>query len=373
MAIDDRSSAARAARTRRTTRPRAALALLIVLAFAGAAGAGAGEAEESARSEDDIRVPPPSAGRGLSLPGGVWLAGDVTVSAEVPEGDPAKAELDDLSLLLRYEPVPRLAFFTEIRLEDSLELVEGEELIEGPANVFVDRLYADWSLTPQLTVRAGKFFMPFGLWNVIHRAPLRWTVDEPAVVNEDVLPKHATGLSLTYQTTWHGWSLDATGYGPAQDELALRATKESGLLFGGRAALGHSVGDAFVAVGLNAAEYRPDNAKRWTESYGLDVDATFRSHHLTAELIYTRLPGRPRGRDQHGLYLQDVVPITDTLYGVVRFEYFQPPRGRTATGQLIGLFWQPIDHVILKANYQFADRKLENLVPGFLASVSFIF
>jgi hypothetical protein len=354
-------------------RPGAALALLVVILLAGAARSAAGGAQESEPGGgSDIPVQHPDSRSGLSLPGGVWLAGDVTLTGEVPEGDPAKAELDDLSVLLRYEPVPRLALFTEIRLEDSLELVEGEELFEGPANLVIARLYGDWSVTPHLTVRAGKFFMPFGLWNVIHRAPLRWTVDEPAVVNEDVFPKHATGLSLIYQTTWHGWSLDATGYGPAQDKLAFRATPESGLLFGGRAALGHSIGNAFAAIGLNAAEFRPDNAKDWTEAYGLDLDATVRSHHLTAEFIYTRLPA-PRHRSQHGLYVQDAVPLTETLYGVVRFEYFQPPHGRAAAGQLIGLFWQPIDHVIVKADYQFADRKLENLVPGFLASVSLIF
>jgi hypothetical protein len=35
-----------------------------------------------------------------------------------------------------------------------------------------------------------------------------------------VFPRRATGLDLLYQTTWRGWTFDATMYGPAEDQLA---------------------------------------------------------------------------------------------------------------------------------------------------------
>ena len=70
----------------------------------------------------------------------------------------------------------------------------------------LERLYAETAVTPALTLRIGKVFTPFGLWNVIHRAPLAWTIDQPAVV-DGMFPLNATGLSLLYRRTWHGWAL----------------------------------------------------------------------------------------------------------------------------------------------------------------------
>jgi hypothetical protein len=71
--------------------------------------------------------------------------------------------------------------------------------------------------------------------------------------------------------------------------------------------------------------------------------------------------------------LQDAIPLFGTLYGVLRFEYFQPPRGRAAVGQLVGLFWRPVPNVVLKADYLFGTRRVEDFQPGFQASLSLLF
>jgi hypothetical protein len=146
---------------------------------------------------------------GLLLPSGLWVAGDVTARTTVPQHGPAVFEVDDASLLARWEPSARLALFTELRLEDLVKVVEGEGTSTGSADVVLERAYAEVLVMPSLTARLGKVFTPFGLWNVIRRAPLTWTVERPAAT-EEMFPEHATGLSLTHQTTWRGWSLDAT-------------------------------------------------------------------------------------------------------------------------------------------------------------------
>src|SRR5262249_36401488 len=59
-------------------------------------------------------------GEGFIIPGkGLWLAGDATITGSVPEGKRAIGELDDLTLLTRYEPSARFTFFSEVRLEDT--------------------------------------------------------------------------------------------------------------------------------------------------------------------------------------------------------------------------------------------------------------
>lgn len=309
-------------------------------------------------------------GIGLLLPGNLWLSGDVTLALSVPENDATSGEIDDVSLLTRWEATSRLSFFTHLRLEDLLEATEGEDVTSDGTELLVERLYAELLLTPQLSLRLGKIFTPFGLWNVISRAPLTWTVEEPAVV-EEVFPRRATGVNLIYQTSWHGWTFDATGYGPAQDEITVHQPNREGLLFGGRVAAGRELGPTFTTLGLNAAGFRDADAHRWTTAVGADLEVHVGGHEITGELTYREPVGS--GRAKHGLYLQDAIPFAANLWGVVRFEYFQPHRGSAAVGQLVGLFWRPTPNVVVKADYLFGNRRLENFEPGFQASFSLLF
>lgn len=313
-------------------------------------------------------------GVGFILPGNLWLSGDVTLTVEAPETQETTFELDDISLLARWEPYSRLAFFGELRLENLFEVTEHEGVITSGGDVEIERLYAEALLTPALSLRVGKVFTPFGLWNVISRGPLTWTVEEPAVT-ENVFPQRATGLSLLYQKTWRGWSFDATGYGPAQNQIQFRDAEDesldSGLMFGGRFAAGRDLGPAYAALGVNLAEFTRRDSRRWATATGLDLSIYAWGHEITGELTY-RVPAGG-GHTTHGLYLQDAIPIVRTLHGVLRFEYFKPPDGPDATAQLVGLFWRPIPNVVLKADYIFGTRRLENLETGFQASFSLLF
>jgi hypothetical protein len=313
-------------------------------------------------------------GVGLILPGNLWLSGDVTLSVEAPETQDTAFELDDVSLLARWEPFGRLAFFGELRLEDLFEVTEHEGVITSGGQVEIERLYAEALLTPELSLRVGKVFTPFGLWNVISRGPFTWTVEEPAVT-ENVFPQRATGLSLLYQKTWRGWSVDATAYGPAQNQIQFRDAEEesldSGLMFGSRVAAGRALGPAYATLGLNVAEFTRGESREWATATGLDLAINAWGHEITGELTY-RVPGSG-GRTTHGLYLQDAIPIVRTLYGVLRFEYFRRPDGPAATGQVLGLYWRPVPNVVLKADYIFGTRATENLETGFQASFSLLF
>lgn len=354
-------------------RPSSLSRLLAVALAIGLASGGSVRGEDSAIGWDP--------GHGARLPGGLWLAGDVTADGEVLEGEPASVELDDLSLLARWEPTSRFAFFGEMRLEDLVTLTEGAGVETGTGDVAVERLYAEILLSPTLTLRVGKIYTPFGLWNEVRRAPLTWTVERPAIT-ENVFPQHATGLDLLYQTTWRGWSFDANTYGPAQDELRFRRTDEddldeNGLMFGGRVAAGHALGPAFAALGLNAAGFRPHDGTDWWTVTGLDLDVAVGGHQLTGELTF-RIPPNGR-RTLQGLYLQDVIPLEPLLpcarefYGVLRFEQMQPTRGPSAVGGVVGLFWRPIPPLVLRANYLFANRTVREFEPGFQFGVSLLF
>ena len=302
----------------------------------------------------------------------IWLGGDVTVNATVPESGKASLELDDVNLLVRYEPLPRLAFFSETRLENTLTVsVRGGARVES-ADVFVERLYADWLAGPHLTVRVGKFLTPFGVWNEIRRAPLTWTVERP-LVTERIFPEHTTGVGVFYQATLHGWSIDATGYAPAQDELPLRSSDEAGLtLAGGRVAAAHEVGAAYLSFGLNGEGAERRGHGGLEPVAGADINLNVAGNDLIGEFAYARSPERFVD-DEWGLYLQDAVPLWNDLYGVVRYEHFRSLHDGPIEAGLVGLVWRPYAHLIIKADYQLTNKPSDDVPRGLLASLSIFF
>lgn len=349
----------------------AALVLLTSRTIAGAADADQPGSDLLPAPRPVVRFERDPSGDGFRLGRTTWLAGDATVVGLVPEHGAARAELDDISLLLRYEPTPRLSLFSETRLENTVSLEEGRGLRAGSGELSIERLYAEILLTPHLELRVGKVLTPFGLWNVIRRAPLSWTVERP-IITEHAFPQHVTGLSLHFQETWRGWSFDATGYGPAQDELAFRGSDERGLIVGGRTAVGHTAGSAFVTLALDAATFEEPLTRRWTQSSGADAEVDVRGHQITGEFAYEQ-GGAIAGARSYGLYVQDAFPLIANLYGVVRFEQFQPRIGSSTAAGLLGVSWRPARSIIVKVDYQFMTRPVGDVTPGLLAAVSLFF
>src|SRR5262249_3432525 len=148
-------------RARRTGAVRVVASVLLALCFGASAGA-----ESSA---DAIRGG--SIGNGIELPHRLWIAGDVTFHGQVPEQAASRVEIDDLSLLARWEPTKRLTLFGELRMEDFFEAVAGEGVTQSQWQFVFERLYAEALVTPALTLRLGTVYTPFGLWNVVRRSP----------------------------------------------------------------------------------------------------------------------------------------------------------------------------------------------------------
>jgi hypothetical protein len=287
---------------------------------------------------------------------GLWVGGYLTLEGVVEESEPAQVELGDAGLLLRYELTPTLAFFNETALDDVVTLVESSGLERGSRILLLERLYLDWSPDPHLTVRFGKFLTPFGIWNVIRRAPLTWTVDRP-VATQSAFAEHTTGLGLLYQTTRHGWTFDATAYGQAQDELVRGASDTSAsAAAGGRVVAGHGVGPAYLGWGLSGTAFENEDTDLWEDSYGTDFDLTLWGNQLTGEFAYSRLRERDASHEW-SFYLQHVVPLYGPLYGVLRFEHVEARSGPATNGELVGVAWRPLPHLVLKLDYQFVDHR----------------
>lgn len=62
--------------------------------------------------------------------------------------------------------------------------------------IVVERVYAEYDLTPNLTVRAGRWLTPYGIWNIDHGSPAILGTFRPYIIGEQFFPEHQTGVDV---------------------------------------------------------------------------------------------------------------------------------------------------------------------------------
>ena len=91
----------------------------------------------------------------------------------------SKIELDDLSIFLSKKYNSWLNPFIEAEFFSvPLWKNQGSARLQDGHFIF-ERIYNDVHLNNHATLRIGKFLAPVGLWNLIHAAPLVWTIERP--------------------------------------------------------------------------------------------------------------------------------------------------------------------------------------------------
>ena len=75
--------------------------------------------------------------------------------------------------------------------------------------VIIERAWVEYAAHPLLTIRAGQWLTPYGIWNVDHVSPVVVGAMRPYIVGNEWLPEHQTGLQL-YGT--HGIDATSVGY-----------------------------------------------------------------------------------------------------------------------------------------------------------------
>lgn len=108
------------------------------------------------------------------------FSGYTKILAEIPTDERnAKTELDDLSIYISgninqwFNPFVEAEFFGGTLWQEQ----GGGSL--GDGKFIFERLYNDFKLNSNDRIRVGKFLAPVGFWNLIHAAPLVWSVNRP--------------------------------------------------------------------------------------------------------------------------------------------------------------------------------------------------
>jgi hypothetical protein len=284
----------------------------------------------------------------------------------------------------------------------------------------IERAWVEYDIIPQLTIQAGAFLTPYGIWNVDHGMPTIIPVTRPYVMNEQIFPERQAGIQLYGMFTMGDYALGyhatlSNGRGYFDQFRDLDETKAFGgrllfqtpwlgsLRFGVSAYQGRFVDRESDFTRLNPETEVVDNVTpdgvRYDEfSYGFDILQEWRGLRVQAELIGHSLGylDGARQADTAG-FRPDTYSIGgyvlvgyrfDSFWNVMPYGFYQRyQREETSQSAVfsslenyqIGLNFRPVPTLVLKVQWgqswiPDAKRLVENDTLNTLgAQVSWVF
>jgi len=264
--------------------------------------------------------------------------------------------------------------------------------------VVIERVYVEYDLTDWLTIRAGHWLTPYGIWNIDHGSPAIIPIGRPYIIGEQFFPEHQTGLDLFgskllegYKVAYHVTASNGRGATESiQDQdnklaFGARAELETpwGLRIGGSYYRGRYTGVAPTV--MSAAPTFKEQA------IGGDVQFDYHGLHAQAEVIgrirdfHGQRPMSFGGDNDFGSYLLAGYRF-DALWNVMPFVLFSPYEPadlstfKSATAGEAGLNFRPSGNLILKVQgiaVKFDDDHAgllsNNTVYQGMAEASFVF
>lgn len=279
------------------------------------------------------------------LDGRLLVGGYATASLTAFDDARDRFAVDDLSLFATARFTDRLRLFAEVELED-LVTVDGDGFHSGSDLVALERLYLEVEPRLDWRLRVGKFLTPFGIWNLVHAAPLVWTTTRP-LATEDYFDVATTGASLDVPLLRATHDVTLTLFGQATPHLDDTShAEESRRGAGYRLQLdlldGPRIGTSFV--------HYDDRVDGGAESaVGADFLWPTRLVEWSAEGVWNSVGG-----GEWSTYLQAVAHTPVALHPFLRLEVVDR-RGARDVPVVIGAAWKPTSNTIVK---------LEGIVGG---------
>jgi hypothetical protein len=308
-------------------------------------------------------------GRGLRIgETGVVLGGftDLKVEKTVDQG--AELALDRFNLFFIFDRYPRFRAVAELQFRD-IFVADDDHVGTQDFAFDVRRLFGDFTIADELTVRAGTFLTPVGYWNLILAPPLTWTTEAPLIVEETFFQSTTTG-AMAFGSTGvaggqFGYSLFSQFLHPLEDDPDLDPPDYTAGL-----RLGYDRGPAWsVAAAYQAAE----NDDEWTHLGAFNALWEHRRGQILSELYVQG--GEGLSSTQWGTYIQGVLEVYDPFFLVGRYEHFDPPTPDPSLNLFtIGGVVRPLPFMAVKVEYRFVDGEpTEEGIEGFFASFTTFF
>ena len=262
----------------------------------------------------------------------------------------------------------------------------------GVGGIMIERATLDYSAFSWLTISAGQWLTPYGIWNVDHGSPVIIGVSLPFIIGAELLPKAQVGLLAQGSTTLtrdlelgyaFGVSNGRTDEVPYEDLDSNKAITArlsltyhglgdltvGGTLYKGRDTTGYN--ELYLVNGSPKSQL--DVTQQFDEvSYASDLKWVWHDFHLQTEWIlndrrYTDA-GRPPGPngglrpDKRNFGGYGLVGYRTPLFGIMPYakaEYSPEPQSQSigVADQIVlytgGLNFRPEARVVFKAEYSY--------------------
>lgn len=298
--------------------------------------------------------------------GFLW-GGYSSASINIKPGGDKQAQLDELSLILRWEGNSRLRFFSEVEIEEPIVWHEGEAFPAEGSHLELERLYFDYNLSETLNLRAGRYLTPAGRWNLIHAAPLVWTTTRPLATSR-LFPLFTNGVMLFGAKPFRDRAFEYTFFVEGvkdqfedDNEISFEETRGARFTLSGK-----------VNWGVSLLEFKEEvvGNPRF-RMVGVDFVTQHAGWEFSGEAFQRFYSDNSDGGS--GAYLQAIAPLGHQWFGIGRLENFQRPTEGSTERWLLGAAWRMKSNQILKLEYSGGDEDHPESPRGFLASFAILF
>lgn len=315
------------------------------------------------------------------LAGSYYFSGYTNVKLEKQLVEPAKLELDELSLFVSGHVNQGVNPFVEVEISGHTLAQQGGERENG--QFVVERLYNDVVMSEQGTLRVGKMLTPLGGWNVVHAAPLMPTITRPCTT---ALGFHAyvSGISWLHESegdTTPNFQL----YLQPGNEWFKRPEEQAPRNFrnvaGGHISKSFSLADK-VGASLQYG-HLIETGEKFT-LYGVNVSKSFGKLKLESEAIISRFTGPvlvgalPRHHNNEtGIFILADYGVTPQWHGLIEWERYQDHTAAVPSrNTLLGIAYRPRAPMVWKLEYVYQAGEpvpVSPIVTGWKAAFSLMF
>jgi hypothetical protein len=277
-------------------------------------------------------------------------------------------------------------------------------------SLMIERAFIEYSATSWLTLQAGQYLTPYGVWNIDHGSPVIIGVTPPFLVGARLLPESQVGLlgsgrvsliddlELSYALGVSNGRTDLTAYEDLDDNkaitarLALTYRGAGELTVGSSAYVGKSTDNTRALYFDGGVPKSRENILYQVSerSHAFDVRWIWNDLHVQAEAIVRDQKFSEKGRPplddgfepdrrEAGGYV--LVGYRTPLFGIMPYlkgEYSPDPALRVigitehvllGTG---GINFRPVPRVVFKAEYNygfFPDAKADSFADNDIAAL----
>lgn len=329
--------------------------------------------DSSPQADQDISFRPDyQLGQGWRR-GNFYMSGYGNIKAGAPLGEPAELVLDDLSLFVGGHVNKWVNPFMELEISEHILIQQGGGP-RGNGYVLVERLYNDFTLLENDTLRVGKILAPVGNWNQIHAAPLVPTNTRPLTTYQS-FSKYATGVSWLHEQTddfpleWHLYLAPGSEVPRRPRDLAPRNYRN---VAGGHINMPLGLVDK---VGISLQRGKLMESGETFTLYGFNVIKSFGKLRLESEGISSRWSGAtPRVHDREsGIFALADYTFAPRWHGILEWERYQDHEAALPSRNVLaGVSYRP-SPIVWKLEYVRQMGESPYISSGWQASISTMF